>query len=56
VGERWHPVEASGEFGTKLDAYNRVTFRPVEAEGLRIEAQLQPNYSGGILEWRAGEQ
>jgi hypothetical protein len=54
-GERWHPVEASSEFGIKPDTYNRVAFKPVEAEGLRIEAQLQPNFSAGILEWKVGE-
>jgi hypothetical protein len=26
-----------------------VTFTPTEALGLRIEAQLQPDFSGGIL-------
>ena len=46
------PVEAVGGFGTKLDVYNRVTFQPVETTGLRVEVQLQPNYSGGILEWK----
>lgn len=55
VGERWHPVEGAGEFGTKLDTYNRVTFQAVDAEGLRIEAQLQPNSSAGILEWKVRE-
>jgi hypothetical protein len=54
-GEEWKPVESSGEFGTKLDGFNRVSFRPVEASGLRIEAQLQAGFSGGILEWRVGE-
>ena len=40
---------------TTPDTYNRVTFKPVEAEGLRLEVQLQPNYSAGILEWKVGE-
>ncbi len=55
VGEAWKPVEGAPAFGTRIDAYNRVTFTPVEANGLRIEAQLQPNFSGGILEWKIRE-
>ena len=55
VGESWVPVEGAAEFATKLDKYNRVSFKPVETTGLRIEAQLQPNYSAGILEWKVGQ-
>ena len=38
--------------GTALDKFNRTTFTPVETTGLRIEVQLQPKFSGGILKWR----
>ena len=51
VGEDWKPVQNPSEFSTRLDSFNRVSFQPVEASGLRIEAQLQANFSGGILEW-----
>ena len=53
-GEAWKPVE-NAEFGVKKDAYNKATFKPVETSGLRIEVQLQPNFSAGILEWRVSE-
>lgn len=52
VGERWFPVEDASEYGLKPDVYNRVTFKPVRCEGLRIDVQLQPECSGGILEWQ----
>jgi len=52
VGEQWKPVESTGTAGTDLNKYNRVTFAPVECNGLRIEAQLQPKLSAGILEWK----
>jgi len=52
VGESWVAVEDSSGFTTELDKYNRVTFKAVETTGLRIEAQLQPNFSAGILEWK----
>jgi len=55
VGERWLPVEGAAEFGTRLDEYNRVAFAPVNAEGLRLEVQLRPEYSAGILEWKLRE-
>jgi hypothetical protein len=51
-GESWKPVAGSSPCTVKLDAYNRVTFKPVRTTGLRLEVQLQPNFSGGILEWK----
>ena len=49
---QWMAVKNPGTFGTQPDAFNNVTFDPVECDGLRIEAQLQPETSAGILEWR----
>ena len=51
-GAAWKPVKAKGEFGTALDKPNRVEFEPVQTTGLRIEVELKPNFSGGILEWK----
>ena len=48
-GGNWKPAEGASGFETKPDTFNRVTFKPTEALGLRIEAQLQPDFSGGIL-------
>jgi hypothetical protein len=48
-GENWQLVEGASGYETKKDAISRVSFTPTEALGLRIEAQLQPNFSGGIL-------
>jgi hypothetical protein len=47
----WVPVETDNDFGTTIDTMNRVAFEPVTTDGLRIEVQLKPKYSGGILEW-----
>jgi hypothetical protein len=55
AGGEWRPVEGASEYGVAKDRYNRVTFAPVEASGLRIEADLAPKFSGGILEWRVGD-
>jgi hypothetical protein len=51
-GKSWKPVETSVEFGTAKDRFVEVQFTPVETDALRIEAQMQPEFSGGILEWR----
>ncbi len=34
------------------DQYNVVKFAPIEAQAMRLVVQLQPGFSGGILEWR----
>jgi uncharacterized protein len=52
-GKDWKPVESTSAFGTKVNQYNRATFGPVTTTALRLEAQLQPQFSAGILEWKA---
>lgn len=49
---QWRDVTGASAFETTLDQFNRVTFEPVEADGLRIEVKLQKGFSGGILEWK----
>ncbi len=50
-GKQWKPVETEDELGTDLDKSHRVEFTPVKTTALRIEVQLRPRWSGGILEW-----
>jgi hypothetical protein len=51
-GEQWKPVGGMSAAGVKANEYDRATFNAVETTGLRIEAELQEGYSGGILEWK----
>jgi hypothetical protein len=51
VDGEWKPVLGADEFGTKPDTFNAVTFTPVITDGLRLEVQLQPEFSAGILKW-----
>jgi len=51
-GDAWKPVPTDHEFGIAKDRYNRVEFPPLTTDALRIQVQLQPEFSGGILEWR----
>jgi len=55
AGDAWKPVESATGFGTKPDGWNRVAFPSLQTTALRIEVQLQPEFSGGILEWRVSE-
>lgn len=48
---KWMPLRIKTDLTVKRDQWNRASFSTVEATALRIEAHLQPNYSGGILEW-----
>ncbi len=48
----WVPVGAAASLGVKKDGWNRVEFPAIETTQLRIEVQLQPQFSGGILEWK----
>jgi hypothetical protein len=51
-GNDWKPVSGAAEIGVKKDAWNSVSFPAVEATALRLEVKLQPEFSGGILEWK----
>lgn len=54
--DTWQNAPASAsKHGTKANQYNRVSFETVTTNALRLEVQLAPNFSGGILEWKIGE-
>lgn len=55
-GSGWKEAEGVSEYGVKKDQFNEVTFVPVETTEIRLEVQLRPGVSGGILEWRLGIQ
>jgi hypothetical protein len=51
-GETWLPVRASGEYGVARDAWNTIKFAPVRTAALRLEVQLQKDWSAGVHEWK----
>ncbi len=55
AGGDWKPVPGANDFGVKKDAWNNVQFPAIETTALRLEVQLQPEFSGGILEWKITE-
>ena len=51
-GEEWRPVQNLDPYGLEKDVYNLVRFRPVRTQALRLEIQLQQDFSAGIHEWK----
>lgn len=51
-GNAWKPVRADGAYGVDENKYNLVRFQPVTTNALRLELQMQPQYSAGIEEWK----
>ncbi len=49
---QWIPVENASGFEVAKDRFNTTTFTPVMTKAVRLEVELKPEYSGGILELR----
>lgn len=50
-GSEWNPVNPSGEYKTTKDGWDKIQFKPVKTSGLRLEIDLQKEYSSGLHEW-----
>ena len=51
-GDEWKPVAMSESYGVEKDRYNKVTFKPVTTNVLRLEVTLQTEWSAGLQEWK----
>jgi Beta-L-arabinofuranosidase, GH127 len=51
-GNDWKPVPGRGPYGIDRDKFNHIQFEPIKTISLRLEAELQPDFSAGILEWK----
>jgi hypothetical protein len=51
-GTNWKEVADPSTQSAVSDQWNLLSFHPVDTTALRIEAQLQPGFSGGLLRWR----
>ena len=54
--EQFKEVRNPTVYGTEKDKFNIVKFDAVKTTALRIEAQLQQNFSAGILEWQIASE
>ena len=48
----WTPVANPSGFGLELNKFNRTTFDKIHTDGIRVEMQSQPDWAGGVYEWR----
>jgi len=57
-GNDWKEVKLAegSSYGVAKDAFNKAAFEPITTTELRLEVKLQPDFSGGILEWRVGAE
>ena len=51
-GDTWRRVTTSAEHGVRRDAWNTMKFAPVRTTALRLEIQLQQEWSAGVHEWK----
>jgi len=49
---KWKPVENTSQYGVAKDRFNKVNFKSIRTDGLRLEVNQQPGRFSGILEWR----
>ena len=49
--KEWRDVETNDDYAVDKDRDITVNFKEIETTKIRINAQLKPDYSGGILRW-----
>jgi flagellar motor protein MotB len=54
-GNEWREVANPKASPIGKDKFNQMAFDAVETTALRLEVDLKPQFSGGILEWTVGE-
>ena len=51
-GDAWKAVETGESYGVERDRYNKIIFKAITTNALRLEVTLQPDWSAGIQEWK----
>jgi hypothetical protein len=51
-GEEWKEITQPATLPVEADKWTTLSFPAVETKALRIETQLRPGFSGGLLGWR----
>ena len=51
AGGVWKPVEGELSTGVDDEIHSRLRFESLETDGLRLEVQLQEEFSAGLFEW-----
>jgi uncharacterized protein len=50
-GSHWEAVNPMADYKTTKDGWDKINFKPLKTSGLRLEIQLQKEYSSGVHEW-----
>ena len=50
-GSEWKSVKSHSDYATTKDSYNKIKFEQVKTSALRLEIQLQKDFSTGVHEW-----
>jgi hypothetical protein len=50
-GGQWKPVEMADACRVERDKYNKIAFKPVRTDGLRLEVKMRQGWSAGIQQW-----
>jgi DUF1680 family protein len=50
-GSEWKSVKSHSDYATTKDAYSKIKFEPLKTNALRLEIQLQKEFSSGVHEW-----
>ena len=51
IGGSWADVEPNGDYTTVKGGWSEVAFKPLGGTQVRLVAELQRDWSAGILEW-----
>lgn len=49
---QWEQMPGDIHYGIEKDRYNKVIFKSVHTNALRLEVKLSKRYSAGVLEWK----
>jgi hypothetical protein len=55
AGDQWREVPNPKASPIGKDKFNQMAFDAIETTALRLDIELQPVCSGGILEWTVSE-
>src|SRR5437899_1742997 len=52
----WNDVQQEKQSSIAVNTFNQTTFQPVTTTGIRVEVQLAPDASAGMLQWRLNDE
>jgi hypothetical protein len=50
--DQWKPVDTTNTYTVSENQFDTISFKSITTTGVRLEVQLQTNWSGGIEAWK----